>query len=681
MKKKKGLFRHLAWNGIKNNYKLYAPYILAAVGMTAMFFIILSLSMSPLILSMEGGNSAGIVLSLGVFVIGIFAVIFMFYTNSFLIKTRTKEFGLYNILGMSRRHIAKIVALETLMAAAASIVGGILVGALFEKLAEILFIRLIGEEATYELSINISACIITCIVFLGIFLLVMLRSMFRIFRLKTIDLIKSENFGEKPPKAKWVMTVIGLLLLGGAYYLAVVMAAPVQAITMFFVAVIMVILATYILFISGSISMCRALQKNKKYYYKSNHFVSLSSMVYRMKRNGAGLASICILSTMVLVMISSTSCLYFGKEASLAERYPKNISFEMNFSDDITDEQVEAHKAEFREKINKTARDNGYTIDAPVEFSILYNTQLIYDGVMTGDARPIDLNVNQVSYAWDIYFVDIADYNRYYGTDRTIADDEAIMCVYADEYAYDSITVPDGTKYTVVDEDRDFFRFGEVAANINPSILFVVNRVPVISGGKYRDFNTEWMYAFDVDVPASEQYDAYMAFCNSVYDFRQGDARDKDGMSSYDLTRATSECRELNRADFFGMYGGLFFLGIALSIVFTFALVLIIYYKQISEGYEDRARYEIMRKVGMTRDDIRRNVNSQMGSVFYMPLVAAVIHLCFACPMIFSMLKLFSVTKLNSLLLTGAISIAIFGVIYTIVYKITSNSYYKLITN
>lgn len=672
MKKKKGLFRHLAWTGIKNNYKLYAPYILAAAGMTAMFFIILSLAVSPLVASMKGGSSASVILMLGVFVIGIFAVIFMFYTNSFLIKVRTKEFGLYNILGMSRRHIAKIVAIETLIAAGISILGGIAGGILFEKLAEILFLRLIGEEADYELSVSITACLITAAVFLGIFLVVMLRSMFRIFKLKTIDLLKSENFGEKPPKAKWLFTAVGVLLLGGAYYIAVVMAAPVQAFTMFFFAVIMVIVATYILFISGSVSLCRALQKNKKYYYKSNHFVSLSSMVYRMKRNGAGLASICILSTMVLVMISSTSCLYFGKEASLLERFPRNMQFEFSFDRELSDAQIEDGKASVRNAISKRASELGVEIGNIVEFSMTYDTQLIHDGVMTADARPIDINVNESAYAWDIFFITTEDFNAYTGQNRVLGLDETICCIYNDKYPYDFISVPSGNKYNIVETSKDFFGFGEVVANITPAVVFVVEEFPDMNYAQDSIGDIRWMYLFDVDAPESEQCEIFEELSSA--------AGSHDLAENLGIIWRSFECRELNRADFFGMYGGLFFLGIALSIVFTFALVLIIYYKQISEGYEDRARYDIMRKVGMTRDDIRRNVNSQMGSVFYMPLVVAVVHLCFACPMIFSMLKLFSVTKLSSLILTGAISVAVFGVIYTIVYKITSNSYYKLVS-
>lgn len=673
MSKKKGLFRHLAWTGIRNNYKLYAPYILAAAGMTAMFYIILALSMAPFLADMAGGSSAGVVLGLGVFVIGIFAVIFMFYTNSFLIKTRTREFGLYNILGMSRRHIARIVAMETMMAAGLSIAGGLVVGLLFEKLAEIVFTKMIGEETNYALSFNLPACIITAIVFFGIFILVMLRSMFRIFKLNTIDLLKSENFGEKPPKAKWVLTILGVLILGGAYYLAVVMAAPVQAITMFFFAVIMVIIATYILFISGSVSMCKALQKNKNYYYKTKHFVSLSSMVYRMKRNGAGLASICILSTMVLVMISSTSCLYFGKDASLLARYPRNIEYDLRFEDELGIDGIEEIKEYYRGEIAKSAADNNVNISNVIELTMKSTATLIQDGCMTAEAKPIEINLNESGNAWDVYFVDIRDYNRYMGENRTLADDEAICCVYHDKYKSDSITTAAGQTFKIVDTTSDFFSFGDIASNITPGVVFVVNKFPQLSEGNHDLNGIRWLFLFDIDAEGSAQYEIFENMTDDVFSVRE-DRVDR-GVKWF-----SADCRYLNRADFFGMYGGLFFLGIALSIVFTFALVLIIYYKQISEGYEDRSRFDIMRKVGMTREDIRHSVNSQMGSVFYMPFVAAVIHLCFALPMIFGMLKLFSVTELSSLLTTAAISVAGFGIIYTVVYKITSNSYYKLVS-
>lgn len=673
MKKKKGLFRHLAWTGIRNNYKLYVPYILAAVGMTAMFYIILALSMSTVLRGMAKGESAGIILALGVYVIGIFAVIFMFYTNSFLIKTRTREFGLYNILGMSRRHIARIVATETLIAAALSIAGGLTVGILFEKLAEILLVKLIGDEATYTLSVNFAACLITAAVFLIIFLLVMLRSMIRVFRLNTIDLLKSENFGEKPPKAKWLMTALGLVILAGAYYLAVVMAAPMQAITMFFFAVIMVIVATNILFVAGSVTICRALQKNKKYYYKTSHFVSLSSMIYRMKRNGAGLASICILSTMVLVMISSTSCLYFGKDASLMARYPRHMAYEVIFDQEIRGEVLQSNEERIRTEINDAVKEQGQEPLSSVEMTMARSSAVIRDGKMDSDISPIDIGINEGGNVWDIYFVSLEDYNRIMGENRVLADDEVICCMYRDKYKYDNITTPTGERFTIADSTEDFFSFGDLAANITPAVVFALNRLPNIGVGDADWATIRWEYLFDIDADEDGQYEVFEAITEKVFNNRDMEA--EFGVHWY-----STDCRALNRADFFGMYGGLFFLGIALSIVFTFALVLIIYYKQISEGYEDRSRFEIMCKVGMTREDIRKSVNSQMGSVFYMPFVAAVVHLGFALPMIFSMLKLFSVTQMRSLLSTTAISVVVFGIIYTIVYKITSNSYYKLVS-
>lgn len=670
MKQKKGLFRHLAWNGIKKNYKLYAPYILAAAGMAAMFYIILSLGRSSFLIGLGGAATAILVLRLGVVVIGVFAVIFMFYTNSFLIRTRTREFGLYNILGMSRRHISRIVAIETLMAAGLSLAGGLIVGILFEKLAELFFVRLIGEQTTYAFTLDFGACLITAGVFLAIFLLVMLRSMFRIYRQNTIELLKAENFGEKPPRAKWVLTLVGILLLGGAYVIAVLMAAPLQAITMFFFAVIMVIVATFILFISGSVSVCRALQKNKKYFYKTKHFVSLSSMVYRMKRNGAGLASICILSTMVLVMISSTSCLYFGKEASLNARYPREFDVDIRMEDGLSDEKSLEIKDTLRSSITQTVNSFGTDPVNVVEAEMVYASVFIRDGVMTNSYSPLEMSLNDSASAWDVYFVTLESFNRYMGENRTLADDEVILCTYLDEYEYDTITVPSGRKYTIVDSTKDFFKFGEIASDISPAVIFVAKSLPALEPeGIYRE--VLWYYLFDVDADEAMIADIYDGIIDSVSDVMK--------MYQEEIGWFTGESRTLNRSDFFGMYGGLFFLGIALSIVFTFALVLILYYKQISEGYEDRSRFEIMRKVGMTDEDIRKSVNSQMGNVFYMPLVAAVIHLGFAIPMIFSMLKLFSVTEFSALVVSAVLSVVAFGIIYTVVYKITSNSYYKLV--
>ena len=309
---KRGFYLRLALDGMRKNKRLYIPYLLTCAGMVMMFYILCGLAFSPVIESIRGGDSITMVLFLGTFVVGFFALLFLFYTNAFLIRRRNKEFGLYNILGMNKRNISRILLWETIVSALFSLIAGLAGGLLFSKLAELFLIRMAGAEVGYDLRIE-PLSIIAAVVFFGaIFTLILIVSLARIRLSKPLDLLKSEAAGEKPPKANWLLAVAGVIILGIAYYLAVSIQSPMAAFEVFFLAVLLVIAATYLLFIAGSVALCRLLQKNKKYYYRPDHFVSVSSMAFRMKRNGAGLASICILATMVLVMLSSTGCLYFG---------------------------------------------------------------------------------------------------------------------------------------------------------------------------------------------------------------------------------------------------------------------------------------------------------------------------------------------------------------------------------
>lgn len=354
---KRGLYRKLAWIGIGKNRRLYTPYILTCTGMVMMYYIVLFLSKSPLLDQMSGGGTISGMLGFGSWVIAVFALIFLFYTNSFLVRRRKKEFGLYNILGMGKRSIAGILCWETLMIAGIAFLAGSVSGIALSKLAELGLVNIIHGQVNYSVSVSFGALAQTFLMFAGIFLLIFLNTLRQIHASSPMALLRSENSGEKPPKANWIPGISGVLLLAAAYYLAVTIKDPVTAFVMFFAAVLMVIAGTYLLFIAGSVVFCRALQKNKNYYYKPNHFVSVSSMVYRMRRNGAGLASICILGTMVLVMISSTACLYIGAEDSLRTRYPREITADICLND--TAHMRSENIDHLRAVITETAKKNG----------------------------------------------------------------------------------------------------------------------------------------------------------------------------------------------------------------------------------------------------------------------------------------------------------------------------------
>lgn len=665
---KLGFYPKLAWSGMRKNSKLYVPYTLAGAGMAALFYIISYLSSSESLLMVGGGGNIAIILGMGKFVIAVFSLLFLFYTNSFLVRRRYKEFGLYNVLGMNKLNISRILLWETLINALISIGGGVLLGIVFSKLAELGLLNMIGSDVDFTLGVSAVAIIFTVGLFGAIYLLIYLNAVIRINLSSATELVKSENAGEKPPKANWLLGIAGVVILGAAYYIAVSIKTPLTAITLFFFAVIMVIIATYLVFIAGSVLMCRILQKNKGYYYKKNHFVSVSSMSYRMKRNGAGLASICILATMVLVMISSTTCLYFGTEDSLRARYPRNVNVSVwyNEQENMSDESVSA----YRDKINAAAADAG--MDNALDYRCIATSGVLVDGgLRTGEASITNDFIFTYSSIAEAYIIPLSDYNAMSETKETLSDDEALVFAYRTDYTSDIFAVDDGTQFKVKKVLNSMPCYsGDAMASIATGIYVVVSDKSFAEG----DFTSQngssysWKYGFDTALSDDEE----MTLAQRIYGVI--DRIDENSINS------SVESIAQNRAEFYELYGGLFFLGIILSIAFICAAVLIIYYKQISEGYEDARRFEIMQNVGMTKKEIRSSINSQLLTVFFMPLVFAGLHLGFAFPFIHKMLMLFNLNNLPLLIGTTVISFCAFALLYAVVYKITSNSYYNIVS-
>ncbi len=539
------LYTRLAWDGIRKNGRLYLPYILTCVGMVTMYYMMSELCDSDLLRYMKGGGASHIILGLGSWVIAVFSALFLYYTYSFLIRRRQKEFGLYHVLGLGKRHIALLCVIETAMTAVIALAAGLAIGVGLSFAVELGLRSTMETEMAFTFSVNRSVVLQTVLVYLAIFALTLLSTLVKVGRGTAMSLLRSESYGEKPPKGNLFVTMLGAVLLAAAYVMAVSIQEPLKALALFFVAVILVILATYLLFIAGSVALCRMLQKNRDYYYQPRHFVSVSSMAYRMKRNGAGLASICILATMVLVMLSSSACLYFGAEDSLNATYPNELELTVWAEDDAALPRLEK--------------------------------------ALTEAGAPYGVNV------WE--------------------------------------------KGTVT-------RDGEII----------------------------WSAAFDTGLPQEQQ----LALSHDIGEALQGTG----GAWGYSYT-SRAEAAD----DFYGTYGSLFFIGIVLSVMFVCAAVLIIYYKQLCEGYEDQPRFAIMQKVGMTAADIRRSVNSQLLTVFFLPLAGAALHMAFAFPMIRRMLLIFELHNTGLFVATVLISFAVLAAVYTLVYKATSNAYYRIVRN
>ena len=504
----RGFYPRLAWTGMKQNRRLYLPYLLTCTGITAMFYILMGLSVSSVLPQMSGGRSTALIMSLGSVVIAVFALIFLFYTHSFLIRRRSREFGLYNVLGMGKGNIARILLWETLLTYAGTTVTGLALGVALSKLAELGLMNLLRSRITYTFTVNAVSLLITLALFAAVHTLIFLHALWQLYRVSAVALLHSESVGEKPPRARWALAVLGLVLLGGAYWLAVSIRDPLEALLWFFAAVIMVILGTYLLFITGSVALCRALQRNPRYYYQSRHFVSVSSMAYRMKRNGAGLASVCVLATMVLVMLSSTTCMYYGVEDALHQRYVRDINVECYFGGDVSrmsDENLNA----LRTALTGAAEEKGSSFDNEQTYRAAY----VY-GILTpeGVLRPALAETDGVMESTRVTLLPLSDYNAVMGTDLTLAADEALVYGNRMTFKAEKFTVG-GTAWRVRGQLDSCPVNGAAAADVTPSLFVVVpdfdsaanTMLDTMSGGAM-DVQLRWYCSFDSDLPAEEQF-------------------------------------------------------------------------------------------------------------------------------------------------------------------------------
>ena len=675
---KRGFYAKLAFTGIRKNKRLYVPYILTCIGMVMMFYIVAFLSYSPVLTGIPGGDTLQMILSLGTGVVGVFALIFLFYTNSFLMRRRKKEFGLYNILGMGKGNLARVLLWESLMIAAVALGGGLLAGIALSKIAELGMVNLLQGEVGFSLTLEPEAILQALLLFGVIFLLILLNTLRQIHLSNPIALLHSENVGEKPPKANWILALMGAIILAAAYYLAVTIESPVETLLWFFVAVIMVIIATYMLFVAGSVVICKVLQKKKGYYYKTSHFVSVSSMVYRMKRNGAGLASICILCTMVLVMLSSTVCLYIGTEDSIRSHYPRNINLDVTVEDlnDMDSKKMDT----IRTLSEKVVSENGQSTNNILDYQVAAFAGYMKNGIIeTDSSHLVDFQLDYYSDVWQVFLVPLSDYNRLMGEDETLNPDEVLIyTTKSTEYQYDTIAFGDREPLKVKKVVPTFADNGVDAMQVIPSLYIFISDFnatvePLLSITDLRDqqlIEMHWFYGFDlsgndaIQIAIQDQLEAAIG---------------QTGLLT-DNFHINCEGAAKERSGFYGLYGGLFFLGILLGTVFLFAAVLIMYYKQISEGYEDQSRFAIMQKVGMTKREIKKSINSQILTVFFLPLITSGVHLAFAFPMIYKLLALFSLTNLELLILVTICCYLIFALFYVLVYRITSKAYYSIVS-
>ena len=655
------LYFRLAWSGIQKNRKLYVPYLLTVIGMVMMSYIMQALSYAPALHAMKGGSNLEAILSLGKLVIAVFAGIFLLYTNSFLIRRRYREFGLYNVLGMDKNALCRVAFWENLIVAVIGLAVGLALGTLLYKLAELGLVNMVQGQVDDSFMVEPESLKFTLVIFAVIFALIMIRSLIQVRHTRPLELLRSESAGEKPPRANYLLGFLGLALLGGAYDMAVTISNALSAFTWFFVAVLMVIAGTYLVMISGSVVLCRLLQKWKGYYYKKQHFVSVSSMAYRMKRNGAGLASICILATMVLVMISSTGSLYIGAEDAIAVRYPYDSTVKLYFGrlDELDDRNVE----KIQRTMERTLEAQKVTPTAEKIFRYVSVSGALLEDRLVTDFTEVNavMNYNQV---YSLYLLSQADYNRMYGTDIALQPGQAMVRVYNGSWNGSHIQVG-ALELDVVGQLPCGLEMEDMT--LVPSLVLVVSDLQQASVPE--ECNMIFFCGYDFGLPEEETLEAHRALEAAV-----------KALASEQKIHCRVECPIVERQDFYITFGGLFFIGMILSAMFIAAAALIIYYKQVSEGYEDQSRFAIMRKVGMTRQDIKKSINSQILTVFFIPLLMAGVHLAFAFPLVWQLLTMFSLTNKRLAIFTNIGAFLIFCVFYVVIYRFTAHAYYRIVS-
>lgn len=663
---RKFFYPKLAADNIKKNHKTYIPYIITCIITIATYYIMRSLANNEGIRSLWGGSSVLLLLRWGCWVIIIFAVIFLFYTNSFLMKRRRKEFGLFNILGMEKKHLGRVMLYETIYIALGSMAIGILFGIILDKLMYLVIMKLMGYEVPLGFYLSWEAMFATVKLFGMIFILLFLYSLFQIRLAKPIELLKGSNVGEKEPKAKWFIALLGLICLAIGYYIAVTTTNPVAAILLFFVAVILVIVGTYLIFTAGSIVVLKLLRKNKKYYYKASHFVSVSGMIYRMKQNAVGLASICILSTMVLVMISSTSSLMIGTDSILHAQYPHDMVLYYSYQGSYEEGQKES--TQITENVDQLLAD----AKTPVTDAIGY-TYLTFAGMQQEDY--FSTNTDEADSGLEIpsslIFITLDEYNRIMGEEKVLAANEVMVMGNEKDFSYDQLKVFN-KNYNVKERPDEHLGNEILGSDVEDNYLIIVNSPEEIMElyqlqvKAYGDnaSNVKYCYGFDLDVDDDTQSDIYEQLQQQLAD---------SGSS------ATVTSQVERRASLMSMYGGFFFLGIFLGILFIMATVLIIYYKQITEGYEDKERFEIMQKVGMSHREVKRSIHSQILTVFFLPLIMAGIHIIFAFPIIREIMRVMYLTDVKLYIMCTVGCFVIFSLMYVLIYVLTAREYYRIV--
>lgn len=657
---RKFFYTRLALSGIRKNGKMYLPFLITFIGTVMMFYNMVYLTFAKDLGRLSESGSLRSLLMFAAYIVAIFSAILLFYTNIFLIKRRKMEFGLYNVLGMEKKHIAKLMTVETLMLSVLGIGVGLLAGILFSKLMLLLLFRVMTFTASFGFEVPLFAVVATILLFILITFLNLLYNIFQVYRTKPIELLKGGKMGEKEPRTKWLLTAIGLLTLGMGYYIALTTETPLAALNKFFLAVLLVMVGTYSLFTAGSIALLKLLRGNKRYYYKANHFIPISGMIYRMKQNAAGLANIAILSTAIIVTLSSTVSLYVGLEDALLTRYPRDVTIS---APNVSDEEVLKMDEVIAREIAKAKLKEGNPFrHRTFEFVAIQNGDHFINGTET------NFPLGDMAY---IVLMPIREYNKLEGKSLSLQNGEAYLYSFRGKLEGERINLF-GVPLTIKGRLPSITTDGQLSAMVTNSYFIIVDDLETIreisrsiKGKMGAVENLSYTYGFDVNGDRDAQIKLVRSLRSEIKQV---------------VKNGYVEGREIQRQSFLTLYGGLFFIGVFLGLLFLMATVLIIYYKQITEGYDDRHRFAIMQKVGMSRAEVRRSIRTQVLMVFFLPLVTAVIHIAFAFKVITKLLYMFNLSNIPLFAVCTGVTILVFALFYIFVYALTAKSYYQIVS-
>lgn len=683
--RKLSFYPKLAARSMKSNRRFYVPYILTVIGTAAAFYIMAAIVSDPGTDQLAAGTANGQVyvsmfMTLGMVVLGLFSFIFLLYTNSFLMKRRQKELGLYSVLGMSKTNIAGIMVFESLYIAVIGIAGGLAVGILLTKLVSLALFKLMRLPVPFGFTVQPIAIIIVVLFFAALIFLTLLANLAKVGRSRPVELLRGGNVGEKEPKASWFLTLVGIIFLGAGYVVAMLVDNPGMAVAVYFLAVFAVIIGTYCLFTSISIAVLKALRRNRRYYYKAKHFISVSGMLYRMKRNAVGLANICILCTMVMVMISGTLSLYLGSAEQVNAYCPADVVVEATYysssnEDHVYNDETGEETIEYHTPFDAAAMDTWFedyfaahkltpssaksveyysftAVDAAEHVSLVTAVTAETYAQLTGEPAP-ELAAGQAL----AYFPPSVN-----ETDR--------LSIQNKDGSFTQLDIVGGTALT---ESQVALNAAPMAYGYESSLVLIVPDSEALLGFVQSQENGQYHWRGQYDFDASDE-----AVSAMVDDYWAASSAGTGADAGY-YDMLGIDLRSVVEQEVYGLSGGFLFLGVFLGVVFMMATVLIIYYKQVSEGYEDNARFDIMRKVGLSEREARRAIRSQILTVFFMPILVAAVHIAFDFNLVVQLLRLFSLTNLRLTALCTLGTLLVFCAVYAVVYALTARSYYKIV--